>query len=337
MKRCSVKLSKQMRLYCLSSVIGLLGVLGAGAAPAHARAGGGRSVGRSSGSVYRGSRSQPMRLTEPMRAAPYRAPVSTQPPPQVAATAARGGFLRNMAGGVAGGFLGSMLFSSLGHGIGNGGGYADGGNGGGGRGGLGILDLLLIGGLGFLAFRWWRSRQSPLASSALSGRERGANVIPWRDGPSYGGDGGYGALADPVVGPAALPAATLTRDEASDLFFKIQGAWTRRDIALVRDILGTELAEILGRDLAELRAARRVNRLENISVRNVDIGEETSREDGVYVTARFDANLLDYTVDEGTGAVVAGSSSEPVKFTEDWTFRHASGDRGWQVVAIDQV
>ena len=38
-----------------------------------------------------------------------------------------------------------------------------------------------------------------------------------------------------------------------------------------------------------------------------------------YVTVRVLANLPDSTVDEGTGQVVDGSNSEPVRFEEVWT------------------
>ena len=40
---------------------------------------------------------------------------------------------------------------------------------------------------------------------------------------------------------------------------------------------------------------------------------------------RFTANLLDYTVDEASGKVLEGDSSEPVKFDEKWAFARAQG------------
>ena len=56
-----------------------------------------------------------------------------------------------------------------------------------------------------------------------------------------------------------------------------------------------------------------------------------------YITVRFYANLLDYTVDETTGQVVSGSKTEPVKFEEYWTFTRPVGNNPWQLSAITQA
>ena len=49
-----------------------------------------------------------------------------------------------------------------------------------------------------------------------------------------------------------------------------------------------------------------------------------------YITVRLQANLLDYTVDEKSGAVVTGSNSEPVEFEEFWTFTRPVGPNPWK-------
>lgn len=55
-----------------------------------------------------------------------------------------------------------------------------------------------------------------------------------------------------------------------------------------------------------------------------------------YVTALIYANLLDYTTDETSGAVVDGSKTDPVKFEEFWTFTRRVGSNPWQLSAIAQ-
>jgi len=50
----------------------------------------------------------------------------------------------------------------------------------------------------------------------------------------------------------------------------------------------------------------------------------------------FTANLLDYTVDDKSGQVVAGDRSVPVKFEEFWTFCRLSGRPQWALAAINQ-
>ncbi len=212
-----------------------------------------------------------------------------------------GGFLRNMAGGLAGGFLGSMLFSSLG----NAGGF--GGNGG----GSGLLQIIMIAGFAYFGFRWWKNRSQ-------------TNVTGRPDTPMMNQ---YQAHA-----PEGIDS-----EIASDMFFKVQGAWTRRDLTSVKDFLDTDIKNVLERDLAELKQNQQINRLENISVRRAEVINSWLEENREYSSVRFTANLLDYTTNETSGQVVAGSDSLPVKFEENWTFVKAPGTASWQLAGIEQV
>ena len=79
------------------------------------------------------------------------------------------------------------------------------------------------------------------------------------------------------------------------------------------------------------------NRLDNIAVRTTDITEAWQESGRDFITVRFLANLLDYTVEESSGQVVSGSRTEPVKFEEYWTFSRPVGNNPWQLSAINQV
>jgi predicted lipid-binding transport protein (Tim44 family) len=46
---------------------------------------------------------------------------------------------------------------------------------------------------------------------------------------------------------------------------------------------------------------------------------------------------LDYTVDETTGTIVAGSDATPVKFEEFWTWVRPVGRNEWRLSAINQA
>jgi predicted lipid-binding transport protein (Tim44 family) len=86
-----------------------------------------------------------------------------------------------------------------------------------------------------------------------------------------------------------------------------------------------------------MKAKNQANRLENIAIRSVDITEAWQEEGKDFVTVLFYANLLDYTVDKTSGALVLGSKTEPVKFREFWTFMRPVGGRApWQLSAIQQ-
>ena len=105
----------------------------------------------------------------------------------------------------------------------------------------------------------------------------------------------------------------------------------------VRDILTDEMLEYSANDAEQLKASRRINRLENIAVRTVDITEIWQEGGADFITVKIYANLLDYTTDEQTGQVVSGSKTEPVKFNEYWTFTRPVGDNPWRLSAINQA
>ena len=287
----------------------------------YARVGGGRSSGsRGSRPSYSSSRSysSPSNYGSSYNTRqPYNAYNQSQSRP-------RGTFLRGMAGGIAGGILGSMLFRSLGFGHGMGGGF--------GGGGIGLLDIILIGLIVYLVYRYIKKRRA-----AAPVRQ----VPAFRDdaAPSFGGP----SAADPSDGIGRIRWSDSGfseqgfKDSCMDNFFRIQGAWANRDMTSVRSMLTDEMYGIIQADAARLQAEGRFNKLDNIAVRSVDIEEAWQENGNDYITVKFLANLLDYTVDEKTGAVVSGSKTDPVKFEEFWTFTRSTGRGAWQLSAIDQA
>jgi predicted lipid-binding transport protein (Tim44 family) len=115
---------------------------------AEARAGGSRSMGsRSSRSYSRPASPSSQPGQSRQQVAPSPGPFQQQ---------AGGGFMRNMAGGMMGGMLGSMLFSS----------FAGAGTGGmGGGGGIGLFEIALLGGIGYLIFRYIRKKKPESSST----------------------------------------------------------------------------------------------------------------------------------------------------------------------------
>ena len=240
--------------------------------------------------------------------------------------------MRGLAGGLIGGFLGGMLFRSLGFA-----GYDGMG------GGFGLIDLVILAGIGF-AIYWIVKRKSQ-------------QEVP-SEGPYHRvelGDRG------PEFHPAPPPQSTIFREPdlergleyirqmdpgfeegrfqqaCTDIFFKVQAAWGKRDLEPIRAILTQEMHSQLSEDVERLKKERRINRLENIAVRSVELTEAWQERGQDYVTVRFLASLLDYTVDEGAGQVVEGSRTDPVKFEEFWTFTRPVGPNRWQLSGINQA
>lgn len=296
---------------------------------ASARIGGSRSFGsRGSRSLSTPTRSYPSSTPSSTAASPSTtsatpAPAATPsqvPPPQT------GGFMRGMMGGLAGGFLGSMLFGGLG-GM---------GSGGTGEGGFGLLDIVLLGGLAFLGYRFFVKRRQEQAAWAPqgAGATPGPYAVPAAVADTAGEDRNRGLehirRMDPAFDGKGFG------ETATDAFFRLQGGWTRRDLSPVSGLLTDEMRAALQADADALKAKGRINRLENISVRNVEITEAWQESGNDYVTVLFQANLLDYTTDEA-GKVLSGSDTVPVKFEEFWTFTRPVGPGAWRLSAIQQT
>lgn len=115
---------------------------------AQARAGGSRSMGS------RGSRSYSRPASPSYQ--PSQSRQQYAPSPSPFQQQAGGGFMRNMAGGMMGGMLGSMLFGSVA-------GAGAGGMGGGG--GIGLFEIALLAGIGYLIYRYIRKKRADSSSN----------------------------------------------------------------------------------------------------------------------------------------------------------------------------
>lgn len=242
-----------------------------------------------------------------------------------------GGLMGGIGGFLLGGLIGSMLFGGMGHGVG---------------GGIGLMEILVVAALAYFAFSFLRRRQQPVPAPAGGYGASGRGDTPgWQPGSTSAATATVEAPAGPSdlerglghvrqMDPGFDPQAFAER--ASDIFFKLQAAWMARDMASVKDLVTPEMYGALQKDCDRLRQERRVNRLENIAVRSVEVTEVWQEGGQDFATVRFLANLLDYTMDEGSGQVVEGSRTEPVKFEEYWTLVRPVGPNAWRLSAIQQ-
>jgi len=303
---------------------------------AWARAGSARSSGsRGSRSYSSPSRSYSAPTPSQSGAQPFTQPSAPLPQP---APASSGGFWRSMAGGVAGGLVGGLLGGMLFRGLGFAGGA------GGFGGGFGMMDLLLLAGIAYLIYWIVRRRRVALATDSTTDSTpyfRGT-VAPYpMAGTAYTPPGA--GLNDLEAGLSHIRQmdpdfneATF-RDSCTDRFFQIQAAWMHREVEKLRPLLTEEMLDTFRKDIEAARTNRHLNKLENIAVRSVELTEAWQEQGKDYVTVRFVANLMDFTVDETTGAVVAGSDTAPVKFEEYWTWVRPVGPNAWRLTAINQA
>ena len=311
-------------------------------AEASARAGGGSSGGSRGSRSYSAPAPRSPSQVSPSRPTAPASPVAPAPmPPQ------RSGWGGMLGGLLVGGLIGSLLFGGMGGGLGGLGG------------GIGLMEIVLIGGLIVFAIMWMRRRQaaSSMGTPAYAGGYGGSASSSggWQPsgGSTYSGGGSSPTPVAVLEAPAELndldrgvghirqmdaqfdPA--VFSESATDMFFKIQAAWTNRDMGRVTDLLTPEMRSVLQAQCDKLRTDRRINRLENIAVRQAAVTEGWQEKGQDFVTVYFLASLVDYTTDESGAQVLDGSRTEPVKFEEYWTFARPVGPNPWKLSAIQQA
>ena len=304
----------------------LAALLALQAGDALARAGGGGSRGsRSSSAPARPAPMSPSNPSSPSRSlSSPTSPTSTSQP-------ARGGWFGGMMGGLAGfalgGLLGSMLFGGFGHGFG---------------GGIGLLEIILIGGGLFLLFRFMSARRDAQPAYATAGA------------PYAGGGYAGGGVQDVTVPEPSAVASDLDRglahirsmdstfdpgvvsDAARGLFGDVQRALTARDMSPVSARVTSRMYTELTSQCDRLRAARQSNRMEGINVRRSEVTEAWQESGQDFVTVYLAGSLVDYTVDDTTGALVDGAKT-PQEFEEFWTFTRPVGPNPWRLSAIQSA
>jgi predicted lipid-binding transport protein (Tim44 family) len=241
-----------------------------------------------------------------------------------------------IGGGLLGGMIGNMLFGGRG--------YAGGGGWGGGGFGMGdFLIILVILGIVYVVVKRYRARKQEMEMSS-TGAAYAPSYNTYNE-PEPVMASGYDSAAqgnhvsEGLRHIAAMDASFTEpafKEAVEDNFFRIQAAWTKRDLAPIRNLLTPQMLTTFQGQVNEAVAAKQFNRLENIAVRQVDIVDAVQDQGEEYITVKFLASLLDYTVDETTNQVVSGSSSEPVKFLEYWTFTRKVGERTWLLGGITQ-
>jgi len=240
--------------------------------------------------------------------------------------------MSGLAGFAIGGLLGSMLFGGLGQGLG------------GGFGGIGLLEMVLIGGGLYLLFRFLRNRQAqgqqPAYAAAGATSAYGADSDrSWSAGggatvqmPAAASDLERGISNVRTMDPGFDTAAIA--DHARRVYFVVQQAIGMRELAGVQDYLAPEMTTVLQAQCDRLRAARQTNRVEQLDIRRAEVSEAWQEGGRDYVTVLISATLLDYTVDDASGAVVDGSRTAVQTVEDFWTFTRPVGNNPWKLSAI---
>lgn len=295
----------------------------------------------------RGFRTQ--QVVPPTRTAPNAtAPVERSMTPAPSATSRQqqtlGQQRPGLFGGLGGGLMRGILIGGL---LGMLFGYGFGGM----AGAVGFLvQLLLIGGLIWLAMGFFRSRSQP---ATAGGPRASANVHEADFGQSYRRDAapqsGSGHTPSgftlPRIGGGAAPASApqmtdISLDQSDlDTFEKrlaeVQQAFADEDHAALRRLSTPEMVSFFSEELAD-NAKRGVrNEVTGVKLLQADIAEAWNEGADDYATAAFCYESIDVLRDRATGALVSGIE-EPTETVELWTFvRRNGGD--WKLSAIQEA
>lgn len=295
----------------------------------------------------RGFRTQ--QVVPPTRTAPNAtAPVERSMTPAPSATTRQqqtlGQQRSGLFGGLGGGLMRGILIGGL---LGMLFGYGFGGM----AGAVGFLvQLLLIGGLIWLAMGFFRSRSQP---ATAGGPRASANVQEADFGQSYRRDAapqsGSGRTPSgftlPRIGGGAAPASApqmtdISLDQSDlDTFEKrlaeVQQAFADEDHAALRRLSTPEMVSFFSEELAD-NAKRGVrNEVTGVKLLQADIAEAWNEGADDYATAAFCYESIDVLRDRATGALVSGVE-EPTETVELWTFVRRSGGE-WKLSAIQEA
>ncbi|MBF0422135.1 MAG: Tim44 domain-containing protein [Magnetococcales bacterium] len=268
------------------------------------------------------------------------------------------GLLGGLGGFMLGGMLGSMLF-----------GHGGAGMAGGAGGGIGLLELLLIGGVAWFAWRWFKRQQSgnspgysglePLPSPTSSRSHYNAAPHPQNDGAplqregfghglpqtfQIGGTAGQGAPMD-EVSQGLEHIATMDPNFSEERFLagarlayqQMQKAWCDGSLDNLKPLLTPAMAMRIQSDLQARQHPNHQDVIENIQFQKVQISEAWQESGDDWITVWFQVAMLEYSLD-AHGTVIDGNRQIPVTVEEYWTFTRKVGSRdpNWQLSAIQQ-
>lgn len=321
-----------MRRFALYAAIAAALTLALAPAIAEARAGRGGSMGSRGAQTY--TPPPPTRVApqpaQPVQRStqPAPAPTQTQRPATAPgqaqpgmAQAARPGFGTALMGGlVAGGLLGLMMGSGFfGAGLG---------------GFLGaLLQLLLIGGLVWLAFRLFRSMRGAAPAAATAVAAPAASPLARSPIPDVGGDARPGAAEKLLREPIVVTEADLSAFERA--LHEVQLAWSEADRDRLARLVTPEMLGYLSEQLDEDARRGVRNRVRDLILEEGDVAEAWREGAREYVTVAMRYSMVDEDVPTGAPASVPASAPRTTA-TEYWTFVRVQGGP-WLLSAIQQA
>ncbi len=286
-----------------------------------ARVGGGASMGSRGSNTYS---APPPTSTAPYSAAPMQRSYTPQAPSYGAPSygaptyapgyGGRGAFTSGLLGGLVGAGLGGLLF---GHGFFGGIGS-----------GMSFLGLLIQ-----LALLYFVGRF--LFRLVMGGRPAFAGFGGFSAFGFGGGAARPGAVRTPRPGAPPIAITPADYGEFEQLLKAMQTAWSRGDLATLRQIATPEMVGYFNEQMTDLSSRGLHNIVQDVRLDKGDLSQAWSEGAREYATVAMRFSMLDWT-ENVNQEVVDGSPRERVVVTEVWTFVRSPGGR-WMLSAIQQA
>jgi predicted lipid-binding transport protein (Tim44 family) len=247
----------------------------------------------------------------------------------------RGGFWPGFGGGLLGAALGGLFFHGL---FGSALGYGFGGFGG----GLSsIFQLLIIGGIVWFAFRWFRGRQMT-GPGGFGGGPGYGQGSPYSGGPNYGASGSYGAPGAGASGPwnngprDQVGISNRDLETFESILADVQAAYSREDHQALRRYSTPEMVSYFSEELAENATHGLRNDVTDFKFLNGELAEAWREGNRDYATVAMQWSAIDVMRDRQTGEVKQGNPNTPAEGRELWTFVRENGGQ-WLLSAIQDA
>lgn len=201
-----------------------------------------------------------------------------------------------------------------------------------------LLQVALLGGLAYLAVRWFRNRQQPAFAGAPSAR----SALGGSGGPLPGGSAGYSGGGASSSSPRGAPQqdgigiGPSDYKEFESTLTEVQLAFGREDLDRLRTLGTPEMVSYFAEELAGNASRGVVNRVADVRLLQGDLAEAWREGPTDYASVAMRFQLTDTTVDRASGRIVQGDPSTPTEGVEVWTFRRERGGR-WILSAIQQT
>ena len=115
------------------------------------------------------------------------------------------------------------------------------------------------------------------------------------------------------------------KEQLSNLYFKMQDCCMKRDVEPIRPYCADALWQQFDRQVKQLKAMNRTNYVERIAVLSVDLKGCYQDKGEDVIVAEIYARIVDYTVDDNTGKVIAGSKTQEKFMTYEYSLSRPIG------------